>query len=91
MILFLSQYHEELVMRIELLANLGFGITRVNLGNTNMVGGYCGHTCGGGGRRRWWLRPQQGEEIMGRLLSQRHSRQAHQGEGVLQLCVLLRC
>jgi hypothetical protein len=76
---------------VRLLANLGFGIACFNLNNTNMDGGYCDRTCGGGGRRRRWHRPQQGEEIMGRLLSQRHSRRACQGEGVLQLCVLLQC
>jgi hypothetical protein len=40
MILFSSQYHEELVVRIELLANLGFGIAHVELYNTDMEGGY---------------------------------------------------
>jgi hypothetical protein len=89
MILFLSQYHKELVLRIESLANLGFGIACVDLGDTNIKGGYSGRTCGGGGRRRQWRCPQRGEEIMCLPLSQHHSWQAHQGEGVLQLCVLL--
>jgi hypothetical protein len=46
---------------VNLIGNLGFDIGRVDIGDTDIKGGYCGCTCGGGGRRRRWRRPQQGE------------------------------
>jgi tRNA/tmRNA/rRNA uracil-C5-methylase (TrmA/RlmC/RlmD family) len=59
----LPQYHEELVVRTESLTNLGFGIARVDLGNTSIDGGtaveYVEEGEGGGGGTA----PKEGKKV----------------------------